>query len=94
MPDLAIAGIVWTLEKFCLVEKSKIRKMITPILAARRLICSSKGQVLLALAIYTKLNVDRTDEFIAAQMKESARYLIYSYDRDFDKLSEAARIEP
>ncbi len=94
LPDLAIADIVWMLEKFYRVEKSKIREMMTPILAAEGLICSSKGQVLSALAIYTKLNIDWTDAFIAAQMKESEWHEIYSYDRDFDKLSEVARIEP
>ncbi len=94
LPDLAIADIVWTLEKFYRVEKNRIREMMTPILAAEGLICSSKGQVLSALAIYTKWNIDWTDAFIAAQMKESGRNEIYSYDRDFDKLSEVARIEP
>ncbi len=94
LPDLVIADIVWTLEKFYRVEKSKIREIVTPILAAEGLICSSKGQVLSALAIYTKLNIDWTDAFIAAQMKERDQREIYSYDRDFDKFPEVARIEP
>jgi len=50
--------------------------------------------VLSALAIYTKLNIDWTDAFIAAQMKERDQREIYSYDRDFDKFPEVARIEP
>ena len=94
LPDLAIADIVWTLEKFYRVEKNKIRDIITPILAVEGLICSSKGQVLSALAIYTQMNIDWTDAFIAAQMKESGQCEIYSYDRDFDKLSEVTRKEP
>ncbi len=94
LPDLVIADTVWTLEKFYRVEKSRIREMITPILAAKGLTCLSKGRVLSALAIYTKQNIDWTDAFIAAQMMEGGQHEIYSYDRDFDKLSDIIRVEP
>ncbi len=94
LPDLAIADVVWTLEKFYRIEKTRIMEIITPILAAEGLFCSSKGQVLSALAIYTQMNIDWTDAFIAAQMKEKGQYEIYSYDRDFDKIPDVARFEP
>lgn len=94
LPDLVIADIVWTLEKFYQVDKSRIREMIIPILAAKGMTCTSKGRVLLALEKYAKKNVDWTDAFVAAQMMECGYEEIYSYDRDFDKLPGMVRIEP
>jgi len=94
LPDLVIADIVWTLEKFYRVDKKRIKEMITPILAAKGMTCSSKGRVLSALVIYTKKNIDWTDAFIAAQMIESGQSEIYSYDRDFDIFPDLVRLEP
>ncbi len=94
LPDLVIADIVWTLEKFYQVDKYKIKEMIIPILAVKGMICASKGRLLSALEMYAKKNIDWTDAFIAAQMIESGHTEIYSYDHDFEKLPGVVRIEP
>jgi uncharacterized protein len=94
LPDLVIADIVWTLEKFYQVEKKRIRELLIPLLAAEGLTCSNKGHILSALAIYSSKNIDWTDAFIAAHMIENEQPEIYSYDHDFDRLPEITRIEP
>jgi uncharacterized protein len=94
LPDIVIADIVWTLEKFYQVEKKRINELLNPVLAAEGLICSDKGQILTALAIYATKNIDWTDAFVAAQMIEKGQHEIYSYDQDFDRLPEIMRLEP
>ena len=94
LPDLIIADIIWTLEKYYRVEKRKIREMMIRILAPESLYCSSKSQVLSALAIYTSKKIDWTDAFVAAQMIASDLKEIYSYDQDFDRLQDITRITP
>ena len=94
LPDIVIADIVWTLEKFYQVEKKRINELLNPVLAAEGLICNNKGQVLSALAIYANKNIDWTGAFVAAQMIENGQHEIYSYDQDFDRLPEIMRLEP
>lgn len=94
LPDLVIADVVWTLEKFYKVEKRRIKELLNPVLAAEGLICNDKGHILTALAIFSTKNIDWTDAFIAAQMIENEQLEIYSYDQDFDRLPEIIRIEP
>lgn len=94
LPDLVIADVVWTLEKFYQVGKKRIKELLIPLLAAEGLICSNKGQILSALAFYSSKNIDWTDAFIAAYMIENEQPEIYSYDQDFDRLPELKRIEP
>lgn len=94
LPDIVIADIVWTLEKFYKVEKKRIMELLNAVLAAEGLLCNSTGQVLTALTIYTTKNINWIDAFVAAQMIESGQYEIYSYDQDFDHLPEITRLEP
>lgn len=94
LPDIVIADIVWTLEKYYQVEKKRINELLNSVLAAEGLICNNKGQVLTALSIYSIRNIDWTDAFVAAQMIEKGQHEIYSYDKDFDRIPEIVRLEP
>ncbi|MFO8191476.1 MAG: PIN domain-containing protein [Bacillota bacterium] len=94
LPDLVIAEIVWTLEKFYKVEKKRIKELLTTVFAAEGLICPDKGRVLSALAIYAAKNIGWTDAFVAVQMIENRQPEIYSYNSDFDQLPEIIRLEP
>ncbi len=94
LPDLILADIIWTLEKFYQVEKTKIQNMLTQLLALKGLHCSNKGSALSALNIYSSKNIDWTDAFIAAQMITAGQEEIYSYDQDFDKLDNIKRVMP
>ncbi len=94
LPDLILADIIWTLEKFYQVEKKKIQDMLIQLLALKGLHCSNKGSCISALNIYSSKNIDWTDAFIAAQMNAAGQKEIYSYDRDFDRLDNIKRVIP
>ena len=94
LPDLVLADIVWTLEKFYRLPKTEIVALLTPILGCRGIHCSDKEVAFQALGYYERHNIDWTDAFVAAQVLLGKAEAIYSYDRDFDKIYQLERIEP
>jgi len=94
LPDLVIADIVWTLEKFYRQPKARIRELLLPLISLRGMRLSSKSVARNALKWYVEKNIDWTDAFVAAKMAAERQLEIYSYDRHFDKFSGIKRIEP
>lgn len=94
MPDLVLADVIWTLERFYKQPKSKIQDILAPILALKGMHFSSKAAARRALQLYVQKNIDWTDAFVAAQMLSKKKNKIYSYDRDFDKVPGINRLEP
>jgi predicted nucleic-acid-binding protein len=94
LPDLVLADIIWTLEKFYRVKKTAISDYITPIIRLRGLHCSHKETIFSALRIYAFQNIDWTDAFVAAQMLSGGMETIYSYDFDFERIKGIIRVEP
>jgi uncharacterized protein len=94
LPDLIIADIVWTLEKYYQVDKGEIQELMGRILALRGLKSNSKNTVYRAFEIFVDHNIDWTDAFISAQMLSAGQEEIYSYDRDFDRVEGLTRLNP
>lgn len=94
LPDIVLADVIWTLEKFYKQRKSKIQDILAPILELKGLHFSSKAAARRALQLYVQKNIDWTDAFVASQMLSKKKNQIYSYDRDFDKVPGIDRLEP
>lgn len=94
LPDLILADVVWTLEKFYQQPKERIRELLLPLLNLRGMRLSSKSTARKALEWYVEKNVDWTDAFTAALMKTKDKREIYSYDRHFDRFENIKRVEP
>ncbi|MGO0122477.1 PIN domain-containing protein [Desulfothermobacter acidiphilus] len=94
LPELVLADIVWTLEKFYHQPKERIRELLTPLLNLHGLRFTGKRIAKEALRLYAEKNVDWTDAFVAAQMLSRKQGEIYSYDRDFEKIEGITRVEP
>ncbi len=94
LPDLVLADVVWTLEKYYRQSKDKVAELLIPIVSLRGLHCSGKETVFEAFRLYAVHNIDWTDAFVAAQILTEKIPTIYSYDRDFDRVSGLSRVEP
>lgn len=94
LPDLVLADVVWTLEKYYRQSKDRIADLLVPIISLRGLHCARKEVIFKALRLYVEHNVDWTDAFVAAQVQRGKGATIYSYDRDFDRISGLTRVEP
>ena len=68
LPDLVLADIVWTLEKFYKQPKQRIQELLIPILELKGLRHNNKKISKLAFQLYVEKNIDWTDAFVAAQM--------------------------
>ena len=94
LPDLVLADIVWTLEKFYKQPKQRIQELLIAILELKGLRHNNKKISKLAFQLYVEKNIDWTDAFVAAQMITQKKCEIYSYDSDFDKVDGINRLEP
>lgn len=94
LPDLVLADIVWTLEKFYKQPKQRIQELLIAILELKGLRHNNKKISKLAFQLYVEKNIDWTDAFVAAQMITQKKCEIYSYGSDFDKVDGINRLEP
>ncbi len=92
--SLAVAEIIWTLERFYRLSKSEVAAKVSPLLKLKGLRVTNKQRFLGALALYAEKNINFTDAYIAIQMEQARSEEIYSYDKDFDRLEDVTRIEP
>ena len=94
LPDLVLADLVWTLEKFYKQPKQRIQELLIAILELKGLRHNNKKISKLAFQLYVEKKIDWTDAFVAAQMITQKKFEIYSYDSDFDKVDGINRLEP
>ena len=91
---LAVAEVIWTLERFYRLSKSEVVARVSPLLKLKGLRVAGKEVFLKSLTLYAEKTISFTDAYIAVQMERAGSEEIYSYDKDFDRLEEVVRIEP
>ena len=95
LPDLALADIVWVLEKVYKTPRVEIKDTVSVLLSVRGLKFSAgKALVADALVLYAEKNIDWCDAFIATQMAGMKLGTIYSFDKHFDRIPGIQRVEP
>jgi len=91
---LVIFETVFTLERFYKVGAEEVRNLLQPILELRGLKFREADTVIDALEIHTRKNIPFADAFNVAYIRANNLKEIYSYDEDFDRFEDIARIEP
>lgn len=91
---LVLFEVIFTLQSFYGVERTRIRELIAPILAMRGLELAFKGVFDQALELYAGTSISFADAYTAAYMTQRGANEIYSWDTDFDKLAGVVRVEP
>lgn len=92
--DIVIAEVVWVLESLYQFDRLKIRECLMRVLNTPCINFQNKSVISEAITFYADKNVDFIDAYQAAFMKDSKIKTIFSYDADFDKLSDIKREEP
>jgi predicted nucleic-acid-binding protein len=75
------------------LPSDEVVKRLRPLLALENLKIEHKKVYLTALDLYQQHNIDFADCILAAKSFKYDSSLIYSYDRDFDKIEGVTRIE-
>jgi predicted nucleic-acid-binding protein len=91
---LAVAEIVWTLERFYKLSKAQVAAKVSPLLKLKGLRLAHKQLFLRALVLFAEKNISFTDAYIAVQIERAGVEELYSYDQDFDRLDQVRRLEP
>ncbi|HTE84208.1 MAG TPA: PIN domain-containing protein [Dehalococcoidia bacterium] len=95
-PDTVIADAVWILASPRLyhIARSQVAAMLATLVRLLRFRIGNPQVVLAALSLYRASNVDFGDAMIVASMQEEGATEVYSYDCDFDAISNITRREP
>jgi predicted nucleic acid-binding protein len=91
---ITVAEVVWVLESFYGYPKEQIAATIIQFLYSEGLEVIDLDIVIHALSLYKEKNIDFADALLSASALNRGPTLIYSFDRDFDRIPEITRLEP
>ena len=94
LSDLVIAETIWILEGAYNYPKEKLVECIQKILNTPNIEFENRDLLLNAIGLYQLENIDYIDAYNVTVMENKKIKEIYSYDEDFDVLSEINRLEP
>lgn len=93
LTDVTIAEIVWVLGSFYKWDRKTITNAITGLINLDSVV-SDQDLFLIVLKIFKTHNVDFIDAYLAANLIREGNGVVYSFDRDFDKIPKVKRAEP
>ena len=95
-PDTVIADAVHVLSSRHLyrLPREQVAALLRPIVSLPGFRLQQRAIVLRALELYETTNLDWGDVMIAAAMERTGSTIVYSYDRDFNRLPGIERREP
>ena len=95
-PDTAIADAVFVLSSPRLyhLPRAEVRTLLSPLVRLPGFRVSNRGSVLRALDLYATTALDFGDAMIVASMQGVGASVLFSYDRDFDRISGLTRRSP
>lgn len=91
---ITVAEVVWTLESFYGYSKQQIADTMTQFLLCEGLEVEGLDLFIGALTLYHKKNLDFADAILAITALRKGPKIIYSFDRDLDRVDGLKRLEP
>lgn len=95
-PVTVIADAVYVLSspKLYNLTRVQVRDLLSSLIKIPNFKVDNKQALLKALDLYATRNLDFGDAFLISLARQTKAKIIYSYDRDFDKISGISRKEP
>ncbi len=90
--QVALAEVVWVLQSFYGLAKSKISKQLQAFLSNPNLEVPSRDHLLSALALYADKNIDFADALLSAIALAEGPAVVCSFDSDFEKVAGIERL--
>jgi uncharacterized protein len=93
--EMVLAEVVWVLESYYQLDKSRITEFLKAILSTPGLKVLNGKIVENALSYYSLKNIDFVDAYIVALMEKHKIAGIYSFDKKhLDRIKNIKRMEP
>ena len=93
LADMVVAEVIWTLISFYKRKKGEFIEALEAFIALE-FVNADKKLLGTAIEIYKKFNVDYINAYLTALMQKKNVKILYSFDRDFDKIPGIRRLEP
>jgi len=91
---ITVAEVVWVLESFYQYPKQQIAETMTQFLMCGGLEVESLDLLIGALTLYHEKNLDFADAILAITALRKGPKIIYSFDRDLNRVDGLKRLEP
>ena len=95
-PDTVIADAVFVLSSPRLyhLPRTQVAALLTTLVRLPHFHVQQRKTVLRALELYAATNLDFGDVMILAAMEQGQSQVLYSYDKEFDRMATITRQEP
>ena len=94
LDGVVLAEVVWVLSSFYGFAPHEIAPTLATLLSNDGIVSEEKTELLQALALYDKKNIDFVDALVAVRMLKRGISDVYSFDKHFDRLQSIRRIQP
>ncbi len=94
LEEVILAEVVWTLNRFYRMPRADIAAALLNLLADDHILAADKDALRLALIFFAERNVSFVDAYLAAKALQAGDPVVYSFDRDFDRIPGVRRVEP
>lgn len=94
LSDVILAEIVWVLDSYYKWDRSKIVESLISLVRLSPIVCNKLLLTETLIILGKQRSFDFADAYSVALMDMSRIKDIYSFDKDFDKISKINRLEP
>ena len=94
LADLIVAEVVYVLESFYEVERSRVAELVRSILAFDPVRVVDRELLLRAVEVYEIERLDFAEAYLVAAAERSGVDAVASFDRSIDRVATVRRIEP
>jgi predicted nucleic acid-binding protein len=94
LPDLIVAEVVYVLESFYGVARTRVAELIRAIIGFPAVVVVDAPLLLRALEVYEVNRLDFAEAYLVASAEASGVSAIASFDRTIDSVSTVTRVEP
>ena len=94
LADLIVAEVVYVLESFYQVERSRIAEMVRAIVTFEAMRVVDDTLLMRATEIYEIDGLDFAEAYLVASAERSGVGIVASFDRSIDRVATVARLEP
>jgi predicted nucleic-acid-binding protein len=94
LADLIVAEVVYVLESFYEVPRSRVAELVRAIIAFPAIGVADESLLLRALEVYEVHRLDFADAYLVAQAEAAGVDAVVSFDKAIERVTTVRRVEP
>jgi predicted nucleic acid-binding protein len=94
LPDLIVAEVVYVLEAFYEVPRSRVAELVRAVIAFPPVVVPDAALLLRTLEVYELHRLDVADAYLVAQAETSGVNAVVSFDKAIERVPSVRRVEP